>query len=367
MRSHLVGALAASLFVIPAFAASPPITSPSPGNSAPGQPVAKSIWHEDKVAVTTPQSGLSCATTVGSFNRVAYVAYDGFGLDISCNYVDASQDILTIYLTQRLDGHPISADLQEAERELTTVHPDATPLADDNDPAWKSDLTWLHALYRRATGEVDSVWIADIHGWTLEFRGTYTTTTAQTMRDEMSLLTSAAEQSAGQHIAACIAVPSPERSGSPLADKQSSSLALMWSITAAAEDSSSQEKTVAPEWCVEEIVKDPKTPMILWHNVKGDLSEDRVTMMTIEESAPILSGTESMLGEIAKEQSNNSSIYAVTLTHGQTSSLLALFNGRPPADALIGIARDVFNGRGHTLTSYDRAGKTIQIQMPDAN
>ncbi len=334
------------------------------------KPIPKSIWQTDDADVATNlQSGLRCDRSVGKFERTMLLVYDSFGFDVSCNYKNASGDGVTIYLTQRGRSRTLADDLEEAKRGLLQLSPDARALPDDPQQTFPSDLTWLHLVYAEHAGVTNSgIWIADLGGWTLEFRATYPPADNSSVQEEMSLLTTAAEKSAGKHLTACSKAPPVVRSGAPLEDKQKlSALSLMWAMTQAVGEQKSPSAEAPVEWCVEQVVADEKTPMILWRNIAGDGQNgplDRVMLMTIDVPPSLICSGDSMLSEIEASHGNQVLIYPISFDGGERASLIGLYAGRPSADALIATAKKVFTGSNHPLSSYSRSGKSIDIALP---
>src|SRR6476620_3822910 len=116
MRVSILSALVIAA-VQPALADKPPAEPDAPGARAhASQPLYKSIWRrDDKGDIVHLQSGLACDARVGDFARVDIRAYKSSGLDVSCNYLDAQKNFITMYLTRRA-GQTLADDMAEAKR-----------------------------------------------------------------------------------------------------------------------------------------------------------------------------------------------------------------------------------------------------------
>ena len=335
------------------------------------RPIPKSVWQiDDKGNARHLQSTLHCDADVNGYKRINIITYDKFGLDVSCEYKDDNGDLITIYLTRR-SGRTLSDDFTEAKRELTTVTPEATPMADEAQKVFSPDVQWLHLLYSERVGAIDSgIWISDLDGWTLEFRATYAPDRVQSVFDEMSALTVGAQSTAGTHLDLCARALPVQRTAQRVTDKDKLMLlTLVSSTSAAVVDSSTRASDEV--WCVEQTIDDPQLPMIFWRNISNTDQAgpvDRLTLMTVGEapSLEIVSegGMASILG--ASDTANGSICHAVTMEEPDRVLFYAYFEGRPDAASLLGVARDVFTSKAGFLSGYDRTKKTIIVAMPDA-
>jgi hypothetical protein len=58
--------------------------------------------------------------------------------------------------------------------------------------------------------------------------------------------------------------------------------------------------------------------------------------------------------------------HTVTTTEQDRIFFYAYFDGRPDADSLVGVARDVLTHKAGILSGYDKTKKAITIVTPDA-
>jgi hypothetical protein len=335
------------------------------------RPIPKSVWNVDgRGNALHLQSALHCDAEINDYKRINIITYDRFGLDVSCEYLDDNRNLITIYLTRR-SGRTLSDDFTEAKRELTAVTPEATPMADEAQKVVPPDLQWLHLIYSEHAGAINSgIWIADLDGWTLEFRATYPADHAPAVLDQMSAMTTGAQNTAGMHLNACAKAAPVVRSAKRIIDKDKlMQLTLMSSITAAATDDS--KPSPVEEWCVEQTIDDPQMPMTFWRNINSDGHTgpvDRVTLMAVGDAPTFVSSADASVSVILGKLGARSDAicHTVTTTEQDRIFFYAYFDGRPDADSLVGVARDVLTHKAGILSGYDKTKKAITIVTPDA-
>jgi hypothetical protein len=343
------------------------------------KPVPKSIWSTtDGGDSSHLQSGLTCPSQMGDFQRLDVFAYKQSGLDVSCNYRNRQLDLITLYLTRR-ESESVADDFDEAKRELVQVTTEAIPLPDAQQLDVDSKRSWQRLIYSEHDGALHSgVWIADLNGWTLEYRATYTPADEAVVLAEMGLLTSNAEMSAGEHLSLCNKSAIPVRNGIAVTDKDEiSNYSLMSGIVAAAghmDDKASSEKKRTVIWCVENPVPDTNSDVLLWHGIfddGSDASADRVTLMTVESPTTFLSAPDpdanQILSELNKAPKGLASRWSVTMQDGDKTSFFAYYEGRPDGAALARLM-DTFADHGlQPLSSVSSSGKNITIAVPPKN
>jgi hypothetical protein len=346
-------------------------TGPADTGSA-SRPVPKSIWQTDASgAATHLQSELRCPLNVGSVKRVAVLAFDAYGFDVDCNYLGSEGNEISLYLTRRGDGHALAADLVNAQREFTTVYPAATEMPDSPESDIKSDLTWLKKLYANpARSKTDGIWVADLGGWTLEYRVTFDADKAAAVADELAALTVLAESSAGMHLARCGKSEVPSRSAAvSRSDGSSLSLALAMGAMVGAASPDQFAPLHAADWCVEQGVVRDEIPILVWHGIDANgatMPIDRASIMTTGEPFALESAADPNLNQIAKELGAGSEpTFAVTHDDGTKMAIFGIYTGRPDADTLTGILDDIVHDRAKALGGVDRKTNTINVTPPD--
>jgi hypothetical protein len=358
------------------FAANADVATAPTAGTTQQQTIPHSIWRlDDHNDATHVQTGLVCPASSGNFKRIEMRFYKASGLDISCNYRDADKTLITIYLTRR-GTQSVADDFTEAKRELVQVQPAARPLSDAEQKTFAPDLKWLTLLYSEQGGQVHSgIWIADFHGWTLEYRATYATDNEASALTEMAALTDAALNTAGKILATCEKSGVPERSGALIVDKDKTEQALVLASLLGKvtpdKDTGAQTAPRAVTWCPESEIGPPDYRMLLWHAAfedGSDASADRVTPEILEDP-PALEAKpdrfESIVeGEIKGGKENN---WTASVNDGKTTWLFGLFSGRPAGDALGTLMFDIMHGKAKAIGGYSADGKNISISLPPEN
>jgi hypothetical protein len=366
---NLIGALA----LVPALA-----LADVQHDSVADTPIPQSIWRSEADGSSTHlQSEWRCAHDVNGFQKTRVIAYDQAGFDVSCNYVDRQHSVITVYLTRRV-GRTITDDFEEARRELVSFAPKASLLPDAQEKDIALALPWQRIIFSEDSGAVHSgIWLADLNGWTLEFRATYETAAEQAVLDEMTTITRAAQETAGQHLAMCAKSQIPLRNGAVVTSKDEIQSAMMMHtlIGAVGEGAAAERKTGenAPRrliWCAEDLVAG--TPMLVWHAVfddGADASADRVTTATLGEPPMLMSGPDELMKalKVGKEGNNSQPQWFVSLQNGKQTWFFAIYAGRPPAEALASMMKAILDRKAKAIGGYSTDGKNITINMPDSD
>jgi len=371
--SHLIMALGLGAFAAGPALADAPIQVVPTQTARVAQPVYKSIWRQDdKGDIVHLQSGLACDAGIGTFRRTEVHAYSPTGLDVSCNYLDAQHSGITLYLTRRA-AQSLDDDFKEAEREMIGMYPDASPIAAPVAAA-AADFTRI-AFYSRQGGQIrEGIWIGDVQGWTLEYRGTWQPGDEAATLAEIAALTARASASAGTELGLCAKLPSPVRDGVAVTDKSEISSALVSAtLLAAAVDlpDAVPDKSAAITWCAESPVGDGDDAVLLWHGVHADGSDaliDRVTPYTLEEPQPVTSSVDSSLNDILSEMSKAPKAkprWTIAFANDEGNWTMAFYDGRPPASALAKVVLDLRDHKAHPLGGYNAKGKNITISLPE--
>ena len=328
----------------------------------------KSIWRvASDGAGTHLQTSLTCAKTVGEFDRSQLHYFDGFGLDVGCNYNRPGDGTVTIYLTQR-HGRPIAGDFTGADAAIKQRWPDVK-VVDGAVPS-PSGLAFQSVMYARADGTRTGLWVADVSGWTYSIRATYSPDLEPKVMSALTSLTDAMRSTAGTHLAICAAAPPETRNGAHITDeKRISSMSLVAGLLeASAKEKSGAQASFAEQWCAEEAAGDNDAPMLLWRNVAltGNAGPmDRMTLMTMGEPPALISFANPLASAIEKEASGKDAlIYQLIEKRGDTTDVYAFFDGRPSKPALAPVAKEIFLGRQNPLTSFNAKSDTITISVP---
>jgi hypothetical protein len=371
---RLVFLLMASLFVAaPVWAIPWPSSSPLPQSGTTPDPMPRSIWaiDGDGVAVN-PQSALRCEPYVGGFKRVHLTAYQPNGMDVSCTYLNASGSLITLYLWRR-PARQIVDDFEQGKSELTKVTPGALPLSDAEQRRFKSNLTFYSLIYSQKGGaEHTGLWDADLSGWTLQFRATYALSDEQTVLDGMSALTASVEKSAGAHLSLCAKSAGLVRDGLEMGPQEESiALANLDMNILLGRGAKNAWASHANTWCVENALSNGRLIHLLWHAVDdngGDMKEDRLTAMTMQEAPTLASMPNPFLNPDAGK--NGRERWAVTIEDRGKIWLFDLYAGRPRADDLDALLRRIESGKTEPLAFIAENGKVISLirqAMPSIN
>jgi len=342
--------------------------TPAPA-SEPEANTPLSIWSPDGGGgFTHRQSGLVCPANFRGYRlRVAH-AFDGFGLDVGCDYQAGRSDI-TVYLTRR-EGFTAASAYKSAKDAILKTRASQHPkFVSDTHPS-VGRPAWSVALYAEDEGWRDSVWMADFDGWALEYRVTYHDGDEAATQADMAALEAVVEASAGARLDVCAKSTPPERTGVAAASKDTAADALMSAIVGASAREPEPGKPVeAPKpviWCAERSLPGGSFPMLLWRGVLDDGSDaavDKVSVMTVGEP-PGMNARDDALSELIDHEENKPANWVATVTRGQRTEVDGYFAGRPKPEALAALFSDVLNGKTRPLSSYDAASKRIEIAMP---
>lgn len=320
------------------------------------------------------QSGLRCPLQVGDYQRTRITVYNPSGLDVSCNYVNPKQSVVTMYLTRR-STNSIADDFKEAQRELLAVTPSAVPAPAEDQKGIASKLPWQQLIYSEKNGYVRSgIWVADIAGWTLEFRATYMASDEQSALAEMAMLADGAQASVGPELANCAKSSVPPRDGVLVTDKDEIQGAVMMAtLLGATAQGAKNGAGGAPvrtiHWCAEGLVSGVPKPILLWHGTYDDGSDaaaDRVTPIT-NGAPPILSSTPDALMDLTSDDKNKGGTWTVRLQNEKKTWIFAIYHGRPDGLALASLMNDILDRKAVSIGGYSTDGKTINIDLPGKN
>jgi hypothetical protein len=252
--------------------------------------------------------------------------------------------------------------------------PDASPLDNDAQKSFESDLSWQHLIYGEANSLTHSgVWVTDLDGWTLQVRATYAASDEAAVLQEMSALTALAEKSAGTQLAVCAKSSIPVRDGKPITDKNKiQSILIMRSLIGGAALAAKINTRKRPVmWCDEGLRGTKETPVFLWHAVFDDGSDgqmDKATPVSIEDPPELVSTSDALttivLASEKKDPIGGQQWY-LQLENGDHTRIFALYDGRVPADILVDTMAGIVNHTATAIGGYGAKGKTLTIDMPE--
>jgi hypothetical protein len=124
-------------------------------------------------------------------------------------------------------------------------------------------------------------------------------------------------------------------------------------------------KKTPEHWCAEDVVAEPKSPLLFWRNVANITQNgpvDRLSLMTIEEPPMWLVAANGIAGFV-EEEDDKPTPYALTEKVGQTVYTYAFYRGRPALKVLSPVVIDVLTGKAKPIAASD--GQTISVSPPE--
>ena len=330
-----------------------------------------SVWRLDtSLAGEHLQSGLKCPTKMGDYTRTNLTVFDHLGLDVSCNYAAAHRDI-TLYLTRRTTT-TLDAAMAEAQSELLQLGSARHPSLISQPTGEDQGLTWTGKIYAEDAGVHSLIWMADLHGWTLEYRATYPATQEASITPEISAMNAQVLVSAGHKLGQCAKASAPQRTGRRITDRKTlESASLLAALLGSTAEAMARDKptiVVASDsvWCVENRMETDAGPAIYWREVNADGSDggsDKVTGFS-DTPPPYLEVTADELASVMREGKTKHGQWNATLIDGEQSWIFAHFDGRPSPQTLSGLWSDIQTGKATSLIGFKLEGKNTTIQMP---
>lgn len=340
--------------------------STAPGTfAAPSEKIPESIWRDASSSNAFHlQSTMTCPSSQGDFKRSKVVAFDGFGLDVGCNYEGPKDSTVTLYLTQRTKGS-LQDHFQGAQQAIAQVQPGAKAMSAT--PALAKDAAkWKSALYQVENGQVETgVWVKDVSGWTLKIRASYRKSERSKTLAAASAIVANAERTAGQHLAACAAAPRGKRAGTLITSKDElMSMSLMTVVMGGMVLPEDKPSTPVekPAWCLSGAVVKDGIPLELWSNLRTGIAQptDQITIMTVEASAPLEVGPEGLAALLDKKKSGKI-VHSVTATQDGMFAVYGYFDDRPSLDALADFGAAIVSGKAQPLSSTKAGSNEINI------
>jgi hypothetical protein len=363
------------------FAAASNTAPPARAAQGEERPIPKSVFQKNADGSALHlQSQLHCPAASERFRLTAMMVFDGYGLDVDCNYDDGRGSVITMYVTLR-QGATLQEHFDAATAAIKQRWPQVTPFS-DTVPA-PSSSAWMSALYvKDDTNDRSGVWVADFAGWTFKFRATYPAGKDDATFASLRELTAEAERSARAHLEACAKSPPPQRGPASLIEdtKELSALTLAALISESVGAielkpgltlrNARDGNAAAPIWCVERSVRIGDNPFLIWRNIApGSPAADRVSLMTVGPAPAFDIVSDPHLTKIMTELAQKgggtrpaeAGVYVVKEVRGTETRLFALFNGRPDADMAARLVNDILDNKRGLLGSFNAATKTISI------
>ncbi len=316
-------------------------------------------------------SGLLCPMRLRQFVRTTIKTFDRFGLDVGCDYNAPTSDI-TLYLTRR-GAAPLSAAMVEAKRELETARPAEHAQLNSGNPSAGGNLSWQVALYDSDPGVRDGIWIADLHGWTLELRATYHKEDERTALADLAAFTDLAETSAGARLSLCARALPPRRAGAPITNAHEvSEAAMMTSILeGAAQATLKQGRNSLPHpliWCAEKPVDQNGLQMLFSRAIEpdgADANSDQVSLMTGDSTETLVVAPDGGgIGALLSSANGKAEKWSATIESKEQTLIFAYFDGRPSSDAVTDLFARILKGEAKPIGGFSAKGKDITVILP---
>jgi hypothetical protein len=259
----------------------------------------------------------------------------------------------------------------EAKREFLQVRATWRPQLISETHSADGGLPWDVILYADDGGQRDGIWIADLDGWTLEYRVTYRGDLEAQVMADVSAMTAAVQTTAGAQLGVCAKSPEPARTGRRITDDKdigarAMMTALLGATTTMMEQKPGQLAAKPIAWCAEQALKAGPAPALFWRGVDDDGSDaktDRVTLMTVG-PPPTMTVDNDPLAAIVDRETGKKPRWVARVAHPDETSVYGYFTDRPPAAALTALFADVLTGKAKPLTSYGAKGGQISIRLP---
>jgi hypothetical protein len=320
------------------------------------------------------QSGLICPARMGAYLRTRVVVFDQYGLDVGCNYKAGASDI-TVYLTRRAGA--LGDVMADAKRGLLQVGASRHPALVSDTREAAAGLTWLTAIYAEDGDLHSGIWIADLSGWTLEYRATYAATSEADVFADIDRFTAEVQASAAPRLALCARSAPPPRGAAMITDRkdleQSSMMtSILGGAALAAAHQGKGKAGLEFTWCPEAPIAKGDVRFLFWRAVNPDGADarfDRLTAMTQGEPPTLALDPDEMAGLVAANSGHGAKTirWTAAVRTGDHVSIFAYFDGRPDADAAADLLADILAGKVKPVGGYGANGKNITIEMAPAS
>lgn len=353
---------------------------PNPPSPPPKPPVAQSVWRVGADGSAEHlQSGWVCPAAIDDYVQGVLHVYDGFGLDVSCDY-RVPGALLTLYITRVPADFSPAAAYASAKDAVLKGSPQRHPTLLSEDQPEVGGFKWSRATYAEDGGLHSELWLTMLRpDWYFEYRATYPADREGAVNATLAKLAALTAQSAGARLKLCAKGPAPVRSGMPLTDpKTISDQAMMTTLLGGAVQIQAQKKTAKASdarpviWCAETPSQQGRISLLFWRGISPDGSDariDRVTGMTMGPPPTLEIGFDELANAV--EQGNAKGARpperwtAETHDGGQTW-IYGYFDGRPGPDVAAPFFAGVLEGKTKPVGGYSAQGSTININMPPA-
>jgi hypothetical protein len=369
------------LLVVALMFAAYPALADTPASARATEAPAQSVWRPSAGGYEHLQTGLICPTQLAGYRRTEVVTFDDYGLDVGCNY-SIGTAALTFYLTRRDGPGGLEAAIADAKRDLLQAGAPRHAQLISETASVEGDLKWDIALYAEDGDLHSAIWIADLFGWTFEYRATYPASEEARTVADIRTITTGIRSGAGARLQLCARAPQPARPGKAVTDAaQIKAAAMMSSILGGAIQEAAEEQKGKPDeasaldapptWCVERATTRDGFPMVFWRGVRDDATnalDDRITLatqdhppVTLDVSAGGLAG----LIEAESKKDDKPEQWTASLHNGDQVLIFGYFAGRPSADLVADLFARVLSGKQKPVGGYSAKGKTITIIAPE--
>jgi hypothetical protein len=220
----------------------------------------------------------------------------------------------------------------------------------------------------------DTIWMADLDGWTLEYRLTYNADLEAQALADVTAMTEQVEATAGRRLDACAKSSAPpDRTGvvAPL-DDHSQADALMTAIAAAsAFDKKSRGEASTPPrpilWCPDKSASAGELGLLFWRGVYEDGSDagaDKVTATTTAEPVALVAASDPGMALIDQQLNRPKRWQATVSDASGAKRLYGFFTARPTLQALGALYVAILRGQAHALSGFDPSSHKITISAP---
>jgi hypothetical protein len=325
--------------------------------------VPKTVWEvaADGTALN-PQSQLQCPATVGEFHRTKLSLYNPFGIDVSCEYQNVRREVVTLYFALR-PTDALDQVFDTGKTEMAQRFPTAKQLPETEQKTFASSLDWRYVVFGSSAAQV-GVWMTKVSGWLVQFRATYATRSTDQAFAAMASLSATMAKTAGEHIAVCDTLPAVERPGKRITnEKMFPALSVSGTMMAQtiAQDAAKSRNDTA--WCLVQPMLIDNSRFLLWRSAaeQNGGAADRITALA--ENAPVIY----LIGDTAwpqviKDAEKPKQVYDLIVDAEPGTSLVGVFEGRPPVQDLARAAAK--NAMGLYSLIDKKAGKTTIYKPP---
>jgi hypothetical protein len=265
--------------------------------------------------------------------------------------------------------------MAEAKRELEQFGGARHPQFVSETKSKGDGLDWTTATYTEDGGLRDEIWIADLSGWTLEYRTTYAAADEPQVTDEIKAFAAAVRASAGARLQTCAKAPPAERHATPVTDQaEIDSASMMTSILGGvggvAADRQSSQPLPAPTMCVEQTGRYENIPLVFWRSLAADGSDqllDEVT--TVSSGAPMTvsfagGGLSGLINSLAGGKPDKPMQWTATFDRQGQTLIFGYFSGRPSVDQMGDLVAGMLTGKIKPVGGYAAKGNAVTIFMP---